>query len=86
MEDFRDALNVDCGYCHGGTGFADDSNPRKELARKMILMLRRINANFPGTGVFPEGSQAVTCYTCHRGDTHPTSLSNKRYTAPIPAK
>lgn len=87
MEDFRDALNVDCGYCHGGTkGFAADGNPRKELGRKMILMLRQINTNFSGTGVFPEGPQAVTCYTCHRADTHPTSLSNKRYTKPIPAR
>jgi hypothetical protein len=86
MEDFRDALNVDCGYCHGGTkGFADDGNPRKEFGRKMILMVRSINANFPGTGVFPEGPQAVTCYTCHRAGTHPTSLSNKRYTRPIAA-
>jgi len=88
MEDFRDALNVDCGFCHGGTaGFAPDTNPRKETGRKMIEMLRRINANFPGTGVFPEGTQAVTCYTCHRGDTHPASLSNKRFeasAAPVP--
>jgi hypothetical protein len=88
MEDFRDALNVDCGYCHGGPGgFAGDTNPRKDTARKMIEMLRRINANFPGTGVFPQGMQAVTCYTCHRGDPHPTSLSNKRYEAspaPVP--
>jgi hypothetical protein len=88
MEDFRDALNVDCGYCHGAPGgFAVDTNPRKDTARKMIEMLRRINANFPGTGVFPQGMQAVTCYTCHRGDPHPASLSNKRYEAspaPVP--
>lgn len=88
MEEFRDSLNVDCGYCHGGPGgFASDTNPRKDTARKMIEMLRRINANFPGTGVYPAGAQAVTCYTCHRGDTHPASLSNKRYevsAAPIP--
>lgn len=88
MEVFRDALNVDCGYCHGGPGgFAGDANPRKDTARKMIEMLRRINANFPGTGVYPQGTQVVTCYTCHRGDPHPTSLSNKRYElspAPVP--
>ena len=87
MEDFRDALNVDCGYCHGGSGdFAAEANPRKEFARKMIQMVRQINTNFPGTGVYPEGRQAVTCYTCHRAETHPMSLSNKRYTkAPAPA-
>ena len=53
--------------------------PRKDLARKMILLVRQINANFPGTGVFPQGQQVVTCYTCHRGNPHPESLSNRRY-------
>ena len=80
MHDFRDALSVDCSYCHGGgRPFEVDVNPRKDVARKMILMVRQINANFPGTGVFPVGSQAVTCYTCHRGDPHPVTVSNKRY-------
>lgn len=87
MEDFRDALNVDCAYCHGATGgFADDSNPRKDIARKMIELQRVINANFPGTGVYPAGMQAVTCYTCHRGNPHPESLSNHRYEGPVPAR
>lgn len=87
MEDWRDALNVDCAYCHGGTaGQADDSNPRKDITRKMIQLLRVINANFPGTGVYPAGKQEVTCYTCHRGDPHPESLSNHRYQGPIPAR
>jgi hypothetical protein len=48
----------------------------------MILLVRQINTNFPGTGVFPVGPQMVTCYTCHRGDTHPMSWSNKRYELP----
>jgi hypothetical protein len=79
MGEFRDALNVDCPYCHGGGPQENDINPRKDLARKMILLVRQINANFPGTGVFPVGPQVVTCYTCHRGDPHPMSWSNKRY-------
>jgi hypothetical protein len=33
-------------------------------------------------GVFPNGPQAVTCWTCHRGDPHPTSINNKDYGAP----
>jgi hypothetical protein len=80
MHDFRDALSVDCSYCHGGgRPFEVDANPRKDIARKMILMVRQINTNFPGTGVFPVGPQAVTCYTCHRGEAHPVTVSNKRY-------
>ncbi len=83
MHDFRDALSVDCGYCHGGgKPFETDENPRKEIARRMITMVRQINAKFPGTGVFPQGNQAVTCYTCHRGDPHPASVSNRNYDPP----
>ena len=85
MGEFRDALNVDCGYCHGGGApQAADINPRKDIARKMIMLVRQINANFPGTGVYPVGKQEVTCYTCHRGDPHPVSVSNKRYDLPAP--
>jgi photosynthetic reaction center cytochrome c subunit len=83
MHDFRDALNVDCGYCHGGgKPFETDGNPRKDIARRMIMLVRQINSNFPGTGVYPLGTQVVTCYTCHRGDTHPAAVSNARYDAP----
>jgi len=83
MGEFRDALSVDCAYCHGGDKPQEvDVNPRKDLARKMIMLVRQINANFPGTGVFPVGPQVVTCYTCHRGDPHPVSWSNKRYELP----
>jgi len=85
MEDFRDALLVDCGYCHQGTNWVSDANPRKEIGRQMILMTRKINANFPGSGVYPAAPQAVSCYTCHRGQPHPLSAANKNYTPP-PAK
>lgn len=82
MGDFRDALNVDCGYCHGGGKPVEtDINPRKDIARKMIMLVRQINSKFAGTGVFPVGDQQVTCWTCHRGDPHPASLGNRRYPA-----
>jgi len=76
-------LNVDCSYCHGGgKPFEADQNPRKDIARKMIVLVRQVNANFPGTGVYPEGAQMVSCYTCHRGATHPEAIGNLRYDAP----
>jgi hypothetical protein len=85
MGEFRDALGVDCNYCHGGGRPQEvDINPRKDIARKMIMLVRQINSQFPGTGVFPVGNQEVTCYTCHRGDTHPASMSNRRYDPPRP--
>ncbi|PWU09001.1 MAG: hypothetical protein C5B51_06905 [Terriglobia bacterium] len=87
MGEFRDALNVDCNYCHGGGKPQEwDLNPRKDIARKMIMLVRQINANFPGTGVYPQGEQKVTCWTCHRGNPHPESVSNKRYDAPAPKR
>ena len=86
MHEFRDALGVDCGYCHGGSGtLASDANPRKDTARDMVRLVRKINANFAGTGPYPSGTQVVTCYTCHRGEPHPASLSNKRYAMPAKA-
>jgi hypothetical protein len=76
MEDFRDALSVNCQYCHAGGGdWASDANPRKEIARQMIVMVREINAKFPGTGVFPKGHQEVTCFSCHRGNPHPETIA-----------
>lgn len=80
MENFRDALQVDCSYCHGGgVGQEKDLNPRKEISRQMIVMTRELNAAFPGTGIYPEGKAEVTCYTCHHLEVHPASLSNKNY-------
>jgi Photosynthetic reaction centre cytochrome C subunit len=83
MGEFRDALSVDCNYCHGGGKPQEfDLNPRKDMARKMIMLVRQINSNFPGTGTFPTGNQMVTCWTCHRGDVNPVSLGNKAYPPP----
>src|SRR5258708_34926356 len=55
MEEFRDALQVDCGFCHsgGGTGWARDDNPRKEIARQMILIPPQLNPPFPATRAYP---------------------------------
>jgi hypothetical protein len=83
MHEFRNSLRVDCSFCHGGgRPFEAEANPRKDIARNMILLVRQINSNFPGTGVFPNGPQAVTCWTCHHGEPHPTSVNNKDYGAP----
>ena len=60
-----DDLGLDCADCHPGAG-TDHVNwvidtPPKRTARKMIAMMASINqANF-------NGSQRVTCWTCHHG-------------------
>lgn len=66
---FSAALGMSCGDCHAADdrkweNFAVD-NPRKQMARRMVLMMSAINrANFGGR-------QVVTCYTCHRGNDRP---------------
>ena len=67
MHAFRLALGVKCDFCHVGTDFASDDKPEKDIARKMIVMARDINAKFP------DGKMHVTCYTCHRGAEEPAT-------------
>jgi photosynthetic reaction center cytochrome c subunit len=82
MNTFNVALGVQCSYCHDAGDFASDANPKKRVARNMLVMWQRINLHFPDAGndflkarylPFPEGKQYVTCYTCHRGQTVPAN-------------
>ena len=76
MRAFRIALGAKCDTCHVQGDFASDEKPEKEMARKMIVMTREINAKFP------DGNEHVTCFTCHRGDEHPKTQPDA---APAPA-
>jgi hypothetical protein len=67
MQAFRVALGVRCDFCHVQGDFASDDKPHKEIARKMIVLAREINAKFP------DGKMHVTCYTCHRGSEEPAT-------------
>ncbi len=68
MQSFVQALGLldkgTCTYCHVEDRASDEKRP-KQVARRMITMMRAIN------GTFPDGQQHVTCYTCHRGNTTP---------------
>jgi photosynthetic reaction center cytochrome c subunit len=76
------ALSMNCSECHDTSstaGFASD-NPRKQMARRMILMVDAFNkANFGG-------KREVTCYSCHRGDARPkvTPSLAEQYGTPPP--
>ena len=56
------SLGVGCKECHVNfTDFEKDDNPKKQTARNMIAMVRRLNQeNF-------DGQITITCNTCHRG-------------------
>jgi len=79
------SLSMNCVDCHviasasDVAKFADDT-PLKQTARKMILMVKNINAaNFAGRST-------VTCYSCHRGADRPIGVPSlaDQYSTPPP--
>ena len=56
-----------CNYCHAPDNFASDDVYTKGVARAMLAMTQRANADWQAH-VGPTG---VTCYTCHRGQPVP---------------
>ncbi|MGH9735071.1 MAG: c-type cytochrome [Candidatus Acidiferrales bacterium] len=65
MRYITSALGVECNYCHVPNHFDSDDKPHKLTARKMMTMMFAIDKdNF-------NGRREVTCYTCHRGASHP---------------
>ena len=63
MHLMKGALGVDCTYCHIKDQFEKDDKPTKQMARKMIGIVRDSNAKL--------GSARVSCFTCHRGQARP---------------
>ena len=61
------SLGVRCNYCHV-TPFDKDDKPAKQTARMMMQMVFDLNK-----GRFA-GREAVTCYTCHRGQPEPAAV------------
>lgn len=64
MQLFQASLGVDCEFCHVEKRELD-TKKTKRTAREMIQMVFALNKNNFG------GRNEVTCYTCHRGSTHP---------------
>jgi hypothetical protein len=61
------SLGVRCNYCHAGS-FDKDDRPAKQTARAMMQMVFDLNkARFAG-------ADAITCYTCHRGEPRPARV------------
>jgi photosynthetic reaction center cytochrome c subunit len=82
---FSASLGMNCIDCHTAESVGDwarfaDDTPRKQTARKMILMVKSINqVNFGA-------ARKVTCYSCHRGGDSPevTPSLAEQYGAPLP--
>ena len=68
MHNIAGQLGVDCVFCHTWEQFDKDGKPNKEIARRMMTMVRDMNKTYFG------GAQVISCYTCHRGSPKPVSV------------
>ena len=79
MDGFNASLKVDCKFCHVKDKNSDalimekDDKPEKEIARNMMRMTMDINKKYFqfNEEVTAAQVQAVTCYTCHKGQPIP---------------
>jgi hypothetical protein len=72
---FSAATGLNCTDCHleeSGGDWAKyaDENSRKQMARRMMVMVNTINQTNFG------GRQVVTCFTCHRGASRPSVMAS----------
>lgn len=75
MNNFKDALGVECNFCHAPAkdssshvpDYASDEKPEKEIARKMMRMTSKINRKYFNAAKNEKfkNAPAVTCITCH---------------------
>ncbi|MBT3343805.1 MAG: c-type cytochrome [Gemmatimonadetes bacterium] len=74
MSQISTALGVRCDFCHVREGrrtdWASDENEHKEVARTMMQMTMKINADFLNR----DGGLQASCMTCHRGMKEPYTL------------
>jgi len=69
---FAPALGVDCTHCHVSGDYASEANDRKQVARDMMAMVRRINSELlPAVPHLQSQQPQVSCTTCHRGQVKP---------------
>lgn len=81
MRGFNAALGVKCGYCHApntngekGLDFSSDANPKKNIARGMIKMTKKINKKYfksEHEGVVKN----ISCVTCHNEQSKPKTIT-----------
>lgn len=67
------SLGVKCSYCHVPGKFELDDKKEKIVARKMLEMVRDLNAT-TFSDVPADEKPAITCWTCHRGAEEPQSV------------
>ena len=91
MDGFNASLKVDCKFCHvkdpksDGLIFEKDDKSEKEIARNMMRMTMDINKNYFqfNENVNAAQVQAVTCYTCHKGQPIPEKVKKEVNNSPF---
>ena len=68
MRGYNRALGVECVFCHVQDDWRNDSRPPLATARRMTDMVRALNDG-PLNGI-----GAVSCVTCHGGQSRPSRL------------
>ena len=66
MRSFNASLGVECTFCHVQDRSSDEKQ-EKLTARQMLTMTHEINEKFFA------GKMEVSCFTCHKGASHPVS-------------
>ena len=81
MKGFNAALGVDCEFCHAKSNtdparldFASDENGHKDVARRMLRMVAKINKQYFKNHMKEGKVAAVSCATCHNGQKRPRSI------------
>jgi Photosynthetic reaction centre cytochrome C subunit len=85
MDGYNEMLGVDCKFCHVRDKKADtlmfdkDDKSEKEITRNMMRMTMDINKKYFqfNENVNAQQVQAVTCYTCHKGEPMPEKEKKK---------
>ena len=78
MKKFTASLGVKCAFCHVGEegkplstyDFASDANPHKDIAREMMRLTWRLNAQ-DLKAINGLKDAKISCFTCHRGAKEP---------------
>lgn len=84
MSHYNEELGVGCSYCHVRDSrthqleYASDENPRKQVARLMIGMVRDINEKYLARVGDRRYALAINCGNCHQGQTSPPEFNPER--------
>src|SRR5262245_4696924 len=76
MDRYAQSLGVECTHCHVDGKWADASKPPFGIAKNMSAMVSEVNAHLAQP-------DRVSCWTCHRGEAHPSRQPRPAFDAEL---